>query len=32
LQLLSQSDSCHVARTHEAHGVATALCGRDGLA
>jgi len=31
LQLLSKHDSCYVVRTHEAHGVATGLCGRDGL-
>jgi len=31
LQLLSQPDSCHVAQTHEAHGVATAVCGSKRL-
>jgi len=31
LQLLSQPDSCYVAQTHEAHGVATAVCGSKRL-
>jgi len=31
LQLLSQPDSCRVAQTHEAHGVATAVCGSKRL-
>jgi len=31
LQLLSQPDSYDVAQKHEAHGVATGSCRRDGL-